>query len=67
MKLQVTYQDGAPAHIERPPTLTEGYVSFIMRGSSAVWMGQDVDDLHRVMQAVENLPFVQAATMEVDA
>lgn len=65
MNLQVTYRDDTATRIEREATLTEDYVAFQLEGSTAVWCGQDVADLPDVLDAVEALPFVQAATLEV--
>jgi hypothetical protein len=64
MKLRVTYDDGEPTEIIRPPTLTDEVVGFRMDGSTAVWTGEPAKDLPEVVEQVEALPFVQATEVE---
>lgn len=64
MKLSVTYHDGEPTRIVRPPSLTQETVAFQMQGSTAVWVGNGDTDLPEVVQGVKQLPFVQAVEVE---
>jgi hypothetical protein len=77
MNLQVTYSDGEPEQIEYH-SMVYGLMRFEMVGSTAVvddeWNGIDASALkdgfeqkvftEDVVEAVEELPFVQAVTME---
>lgn len=64
MELRVTFRDGEPSEIIRPPTLTDDSVTFLMEGSTAVWLGGGGRDLPEVVEAVEKLDFVQATEID---